>query len=251
MTLESITAYWKRAPEGSCLSQQRRRGNLWLLQEPAAGSSCGWSSKENYQPRPMSLFFTITPLFGTIASWGFGVNFHHFEPEINLVGEKLWNKCNNQTRIATKLGLSLCTVTNVHRHCFELFCPYEELSFLFFPFFPFLLLFPVETKHAAYLVYAVHVTLEGEETDEQKMPALLTARAQAGMTESASTWQQRPPFSPLLFFLPASSIIIYFIVYDTQERQRPGAITKLCIRVVEKLAFSSTVCVFGNRWINK
>lgn len=134
MTLESITTYWKRAPEGSCLSQQRKRGNLWLLQEPAAGSSCGWSSKENYQPRPMSLFFKITPLFGTIASWGFGVNFHHFEPEINLVGEKLWNKCNNQTRIATKSGLSLCTVTNVHHHCFELFCPYEELSFLFFFF---------------------------------------------------------------------------------------------------------------------
>lgn len=53
--------------------------------------------------------------------------------------------------------------------------------------FFFLFLFSVKTKHAAYLVYAVRVTLEGEETDKQKMPALLTARNQAGMTESAST----------------------------------------------------------------
>lgn len=58
-------------------------------------------------------------------------------------------------------------------------------NYLFSFFFSFLI--SVETKHAAYLVYAVRVTLEGEETDEQKMPALLIARAQAGMTESAST----------------------------------------------------------------
>lgn len=51
----------------------------------------------------------------------------------------------------------------------------------------FLFLFSVKTKHAAYLVYAVSVTLMGEETDEQKMPALLSTRAKAGMTESAFT----------------------------------------------------------------
>lgn len=45
----------------------------------------------------------------------------------------------------------------------------------------------VKTKHAAYLVYAVRVTLERAETDEQKMPALLTARAKAGKIDSAST----------------------------------------------------------------
>lgn len=108
-----------------------------------------------------------------------------FEQEMNLVGEKLWNKRNNKTRIAAKLGLSLCTVTNAHHHCYRLFCLMRNyLSFLFFCFY-----FSVKTKHAAYLVYAVRVTLERErvETDEQKMPALLTARAPAGMTESAST----------------------------------------------------------------
>lgn len=83
----------------------------------AVARSCGWSRWEKWQPCPM--FFTITPLFGTIASWGFGVNIHHFEQEINLVDEKLWNKRNNQARIAAESGLSLCTVTNVH-HCFKL-----------------------------------------------------------------------------------------------------------------------------------
>lgn len=36
-------------------------------------------------------------------------------------------------------------------------------NYLFFFFF--FLFFSVKTKHAAYLVYAVHVTLEREETD--------------------------------------------------------------------------------------
>lgn len=62
---------------------------------------------------------------------------------------------------------------------FGTFLSYEELSFFY--------LSSVKTKHAAYLVYAVCVTLERDETDEQKMPALLTARAKAGMIDSAST----------------------------------------------------------------
>lgn len=108
--------------------------------------------------------------------------FHHFKEEKNLVGEKLWNKRNNQTRIAADSGLSLCTVTNARHHRFKLFLSYEELIFFLF----FVQIFCQKTKHAAYLVYAVSVTLEGEETDEQKMPTLLTARAVAGVTESAS-----------------------------------------------------------------
>lgn len=48
---------------------------------------------------------------------------------------------------------------------FRTFLSYEELSFFFLSF---LFLFSVKTKHAAYLVYAVSVTLEGEETDETK-----------------------------------------------------------------------------------
>lgn len=55
---------------------------------------------------------------------------------------------------------------------FRTFLSYEELSFFFF--------LSKKTKHAAYLMYAVRVTLEGEETDELKMPALLTLRAPAG-----------------------------------------------------------------------
>lgn len=95
------------------------------------------------------------------------------------MGKKHWNKWNNQTRIATKFGLSLCTVTSAHQYRLELFLCYEEPFFCCF--------FSVKTKHAADIVYAVCVTLEREETDEQKMPALLTARTQAGMTECAST----------------------------------------------------------------
>lgn len=145
-------------------------------------------------------YFTITPLFGTIAPWGCGINIHRSEQEMNLVGEKLWNKWNNQTRRASVVGLSLCTVTNAHHHCLELFLSYEELSFFFF--------LSKKTKHAAYLMYAVRVTLEGEETDELKMPALLTLRAPAGhdwkrihMTTSSTA-----PVSFLFFFLSIPSL---------------------------------------------
>lgn len=196
-------------------SPEKSRGFPSLLQEAAAGSSHGWASSENYQRLPWC--FLMTRL-GTIASWGFGVSFYHSEQVIHLACEKLWNKCNNQTRITTKLGRSLCTVTNAHHRCFELFLSNEELSFLFSLF---LFLFFVKTKHAAYLVYAVRGTLEGEETNEQKIPALLTTRTQAGMTESASTWRQ-PVFFTSPFFFPAFTILIYFIVYDTKEWQRTG-----------------------------
>lgn len=122
---------------------------------------------------------------------------------------------------------------------------------LFFFFSFFLFKFSVKTKHAAYLVYAV--TLEGEEKDEQKMAATSHgSRRGAGTTESASIWQHDPTvFSTSSIFFPASSIVIYFIVWDTRERQRPVAYTKLYVHGVNKLAFSSTVCVFGNRWMNK
>lgn len=156
----------------------------------AVATHCGWVTVGE-MANVYHGFFTITPLFGTIASWGFSVQIHHFEREINLLGEKLWNKQNNQTRIAADSGLSLCTVTNAHHQYFKLFLSYEELTF------------SVRTKHAAYLVYAVSVTLEGEETDEQTMPALLTASIEAGMPESASTRQHRPlVFSTSPFSFP-------------------------------------------------
>lgn len=133
--LKSTTVCLKRAPMR--LSHQRNRGEPRLLQEAAAGCLADGESWTNGNRVPW--FFTITPLFGTIASWGFGVNIHHCEQEMNLVGKKLWNKRNNQTRIATKLGLSLCTVTNAHHHCFELVCLLRNNLFSFFFFFNFLL----------------------------------------------------------------------------------------------------------------
>lgn len=78
---------------------------------------------------------------------------------------------NSQTRIAAQLGLSLCTVTNAHRHCFGLFLSYEEYLFIFCQ---------NQTCCLSH-VCCTCVTLEGAETDELKMPA------QAGATESAST----------------------------------------------------------------
>lgn len=129
--LKSITACFKSFPEGWRLRHQRNLGIFGSCKRLQLGHLVdGQARRINSVP----WFFTITPLSGTIASWGFAVNFHHFEQEINLVGEKLWNKQNNQTRIATKLGLSLCTVTNVH-HCFELFCPMR--NYLYFCFFAF------------------------------------------------------------------------------------------------------------------
>lgn len=97
----------------------------------------------------------------------------------------------------------------------------------------FFLFFSVKTKHAAYLVYAVHVTLVGEETDEQKMPALLTAHIQADITKSASTPSSFTGLFAALLFFPVFFKIIYFIVKDTQKWQRPLAVTKLYVHVIK------------------
>lgn len=88
-------------------------------------------------------------------------------------------KWNNQTRIAAKVR-ALFVYSDQRSSSSSRTLSNEELS-RFSGFF-LLLWFSVKTKHAAYLVYAVRVTLEGEETDESKMPSLIT-----GMTESAST----------------------------------------------------------------
>lgn len=93
------------------------------------------------------------------------------------------------------LGLSLCTVTNAH----QLFC-LMRIYPLFFCF----LFISVKTKHAAYRVYAVRVTLEGEETDKQEMPALLTAPTQADMTDNVHPHDiiVHQSFPALLLFPP-------------------------------------------------
>lgn len=195
--LQSTTVYLKSAPAGLCLSHQRNQGET-----SAVARSCGWVTLWMVKVGDMATvshdFFTVTPHFGTNASWGFGVNIHHFEQEINLVGEKLQNKRNNQTKIVAKSGLSLCTVTNTHHHCFELFCLMR--NYLFF------LLFSVKTKHAAYLVYAVSVTLEGEETDETNDASSANCSRRGGhdlkrihMTTSSTCFSTSPFFPSLLY----------------------------------------------------
>lgn len=85
-------------------------------------------------------FLTIAPVFGTTTLWGCGFNIHSFEQEINLVGGgRLWNK-NGTTKqgLPQKWGLSLCTVTNAHRHPPELCLMRNYLVFLGFFYYDFL-----------------------------------------------------------------------------------------------------------------
>lgn len=106
-----------------CLSRQRIRGKT----SPVA-RSCGWGvvsqTVEVGEMATVSHDFLQSLLsLEPFASWGFGVNIHHFEQEINLVGARSFgtNRTTKQ-RLPQKLGLSLCTVTNAHHHCLELFC---------------------------------------------------------------------------------------------------------------------------------
>lgn len=171
-------------------------------------------------------FYTVTPLSGTIASWGFGVIFHHHKQERNPVGEKLRHKCNNQTRIATKLGLSLCTVTNVHRHHrLELFCPFEEIIFRFFFSRHFISFFSsVKTKHAAYPVYAIRVTC-GERENWRSKDASSANRSRPTRTRlkahrhDNSVHRFHLSFCIHSFFFsfqPSSIIIIYHCIWHSK-----------------------------------
>lgn len=206
--VEKYRSVLKKCPR-SLVSQSPEKsggGDLGSCKKPRLGRLADGQGGRNGNRVPW--FFTITPLFGTIASWGFGVNIHHFEQEINLVGEKLWNKRNNQTRIARKVGAFFVYSDQRSSSLFQTFLSYEELSLFFSSFF---VLLSVKTKHAAYLVYAVSVTLEGEETDETKDASSANHSRRGGrdwkrihMTTS-STGLSHLSFS---FFSPASSIII-------------------------------------------
>ena len=252
VTLKHTTVYLKSAPGGSRLRQQRNRGGGAL----AVPRSCGWvvlwmvklGEMATVSHDFLQSLLSLEPL-------------HHgalvltpttFEQEMNPVGEKLWNKRNNKTRIAAKLGLSLCTVTNAHHHCYKLFCLMRNYLSFFVP------LFLIFCQNQTCCLSCVCCTCdswesEREETDKQKMPALLTARAPTSMTESASTWQHCPPvFFHLSFFF---SSLLYNHLFHCKRHSR---VAEACCNYKavrscgwKKLAFSSTVCVFGTRWINK
>lgn len=119
----------------------------------------------------------------------------------------------------------------------------EELS-RFSVFFFLLLWFSVKTKHAAYLVYAVRVTLEGEETDESKMPSLIT-----GMTESASTWRHRPRLlSPSL-----SPSLLYNHLYHCIRRSSGKGLLQLpscTLMWLNNWPLVPLFVCFGDRWIH-
>lgn len=125
----------------SCHQREKKKKIL-----AAAGSSRGRSDRENDLPCPMILY-SHSSLWNHCIM---GLR-RHLPPsqtgDPDPVGEKLRHKCNNQTRIATKLGLSLCTVTNVHRHHrLELFCPFEEMIFRFICLFFFSPSFSLRSK---------------------------------------------------------------------------------------------------------
>lgn len=209
-------------------------------------------------------FYTVTPLSGTVASWGFSVIFHHHKQERNPVGEKLRHKCNNQTRIATKLGLSLCTVTNVHRHHrLELFCPFEEIIFRFIRLF-FFSLSSVKTKHAAYLVYAIRVTC-GERENWRSKDASSANRSRPTRTRlkahrhDNSVHRFRLSFCIHYFFLSSPPLLSSISLYMTLKSDTGLVQLQRCAfmwlgKKKNNWPFfflGSTVCAFGNRWINK
>lgn len=177
-------------------------------------------------------FYNHSSLFGTIASRGFGVNIHRFlNKRWNLVGEKLWNKRNNQTRMATKkkkrLRLSLCTVTNAHHHCYELFCLIRI----------FLCLFLFFCQNQTCCLSRVCCTCDsggrGNRRTKNKDASSANRSRPGGhdwkrihmTTSSTALFHLSFSFFFFLFFnFQASSIII--IVKDTREWPRPVAICK-------------------------
>ena len=137
--LRRTTAYLKKsAPGSSCLSHRRDRGGT-----SAVARSCGWVALRIGQAgrngNRVPWFFTITPLFGTIASWGFGVNIHHFERRGGR--EALDQNGTTKQGSPPKVGAFFVYSDQRSSSLFRTFLSYEELSFSFFFFFFFFLIF--------------------------------------------------------------------------------------------------------------
>lgn len=220
--VEKYRSVLKKCPR-SLVSQSPEKsggGDLGSCKKPRLGRLADGQGGRNGNRVPW--FFTITPLFGTIASWGFGVNIHHFEQEINLVGEKLWNKRNNQTRIARKVGAFFVYSDQRSSSLFRTFLSYEELSF-FFLLLLLLFLLSVKTKHAAYLVYAVSVTLEGEETDETK------DASSANRSRRRRAWLKAHPHDNIVHWSFPPLLFIFFssLLYN-HHRLRHSRVAEAC-----------------------
>lgn len=251
VTLKHTTVYLKSAPGGSRLRQQRNRGgkNLGCPEKPRLGRLADGQAGRNGNRVPW--FFTITPLFGTIASWGFGVNIHHLWTRDESGGREALEQTEQQNKDRRKVGAFFVYSDQRSSSLLQTFLSYEELSFFF------VLLFLFFCQNQTCCLSCVCCTCDSWERESgnwRTKDAGSANRSRPGghdwkrihMTTLSTSLFPTSPFS-----FPASSIIIYFIVKDTQEWRRPVAITKLYVHVVEKLAFSSTVCVFGTRWINK
>lgn len=141
---------------------------------------------------PCPIISTITPLLETSASGDCGVYY--------LRGHYLWNERPGDkptTEDGRTTRPSLCTVTNI---IIRNPLSYKDVQYLLF----FMINF-CQTKHAAYIVYAVCVIREkrnGQVNDST------FAFAEARVTEKASPSRHSPP----LEFPPAFSILIWFIV---------------------------------------
>lgn len=93
-------------------------------------------------------------------------------------------------------------------------------------------------------MYAVRVTLEGEETDESKMPSLIT-----GMTESASTWRHRPR----LLFPSLSPSLLYNHLYHCIRRSSGKGLLQLpscTLMWLKNWPLVPLFVCFGDRWIH-
>lgn len=159
-------------------------------------------------------FFTITLLFKSIVTWDYGIH-----RGMGCFGT-------NQTRMTTQLGVPC--VQWPRTSSLRTFLSYKEVSFFFF----------CQTKHAAFLVYAVRVWLEEEKTDKWTIPISLMLKL---------AWLRVHPHDIIHdHFIPAFSINTCFIV-KTWEWTRPVKLKKWFKSKIGLQLHCVCVCA----WINK
>lgn len=135
--LKTTTVYLKSAPGSSCCSHRRKSARGGVVS--AVRRSCSqFVPADGYAGRDGSRvpwFFTITPLFGTVASWGFGVNIHHFWTRDKSGGWEALEQTEQPNKDRRKSWGSLCVQwPTLIIIVWNLFLSYEDYLLLLFFF---------------------------------------------------------------------------------------------------------------------
>ena len=192
------------------------------------------------------------PLFGTIASWSLGVHAHRREWEINLEASEP-TETPKQGFAEKGFGGFLCVqwpmliiVWN-----FFFFVSFKGILFLFCIFF----FFFCQTKHAAYIVYAVRVTSWGRGKWQTKKDASSARRSHPRGGRDA---KKRIPLDILVppdFSRPPSvSSLLYNHVFHCVRlwRAAEACCSYKALRSCDwRIGLLVPLYVFGDSWINK